>query len=351
MQDADDADRASSGQQPDGDSSPDHVGEGPAAPGRAWDEPTRSRVVAGGVIAIVAGIALVATLVGGDTDLEAPSAGAPVGTETPGDGQRPTPPASATPTPTAAPTPAPTPPPTPAPTPAPAPTTAPGVVPTSAGPPTTVALDDTSVTSARIVGSVVPDVIASPTALEPIAEQAAIEALAATPRNGVAAVGPVGALCAAVRLDVAVELSGRWERNGSEVETTELTTVGPPGFGDCLGNDDGEPLDDGSYQFLVADGAGRESAAGTFVIGAERIDQRFVNNGVQRICAIRIGPASSDRYDAYVFETTPIAAGVSVTLPMADIRHDVRVTGCGETEPRPEFDVDPEVGTTRDLVP
>ena len=51
-----------------------------------------------------------------------------------------------------------------------------------------------------------------------------------------------------------------------------------PGYGECVGND-GDPLDDGSYQYVATDADGDESAAGGFVVGAARIDQRFVNNG------------------------------------------------------------------------
>lgn len=349
MEDADDADQASSWQQPDDGSFPDVSGDPPVEPGRTWDEPMRSRLVAGGSVAVVAMVAVIGALVGGGTEVEAPSAGGPVGTDVPATTPGPPPTAPVTP----APTPVPTPAPAPTTTSPPPVTTAPPVVTTMAGGSTTmsVPLDDTSATSARVVGAVVPDVIASPDVLDPAAEQATIAALAATPRHGIAAAGPVGSLCAVVALDVAVELAGHWERDGGQLATAELTSVGPPGFGDCLGNDDGEPLEDGAYQFLVTDRAGRESAAGTFVVGAELVEQRFVNNGGQPICAIRIGPASADRYDAYVFDSAPIAAGVAVTLPMADVRHDVRVTACGETEPQPEFDVDPEAGTVRDLVP
>ena len=40
-----------------------------------------------------------------------------------------------------------------------------------------------------------------------------------------------------------------------------------PGFGECVGND-GELLDDGSYQYIATDADGGESAAGGFVVGA-----------------------------------------------------------------------------------
>ena len=51
---------------------------------------------------------------------------------------------------------------------------------------------------------------------------------------------------------------------------------------------------------------GDESAAGGFVVGAARVDQRFVNNGDTPICAIRIAPSTSRYFEVYVFDS-PVA--------------------------------------------
>ena len=50
------------------------------------------------------------------------------------------------------------------------------------------------------------------------------------------------------------------------------------GFGDCIDND-GSPLVPGSYQYIATDDESTDSSVANFVVGAARIDQRFVNNG------------------------------------------------------------------------
>ena len=111
-----------------------------------------------------------------------------------------------------------------------------------------------------------------------------------------------------VPLDAAVQAGTRWERDGQEIATSVALGRVPPGFGECF-SDDGEPLPDGSYQFVAIDTDGNESAAGGIVVGAARIEQRFTNNGERAVCAVRIAPESSRYFEVYVFDDTPIAPG------------------------------------------
>ena len=113
-----------------------------------------------------------------------------------------------------------------------------------------------------------------------------------------------------------------------------------PGFGECVGND-GDPLDDGSYQYIATDGDGDESAAGGFVVGAARVDQRFVNNG-----------ATPDLRHPHRPEHQPVLRGLrvrlarsppksQVTLPVADVRQDVETTACDGGDVVASFDFAP----------
>ena len=136
--------------------------------------------------------------------------------------------------------------------------------------------------------------------------QAQIDQLLASGRHDVAVAGPVRSLCAVIGLDAPLALSGRWELDGLRVASTVLERRAPPGFGDCL-SDDGDPLADGSYQYIASDADGDESAAGGLVVGAARVDQRFTNNGDEPVCAVRIAPTSSRYFEVYVYDTQPIA--------------------------------------------
>ena len=225
-------------------------------------------------------------------------------------------------------------------------TTAPGAVPSSVASST----PNTAAAAALVAGSVVPDVAAFTQSLTPSQERAETLALAAAARHDIAVTGPVRTLCAVVRLSGPIELAGRWERNGREVETIGASRVGAPGLGDCLDDDDGDPLPDGTYQFLVRDGDGNESAAGTVVVGAARVDQALVNDGTADICAVRVAPTAAGYYDAYSFDSAPIVAGATVTLALAAVDQDAQVTSCGaEPETLASFEFTPDPSSPQSL--
>ena len=110
---------------------------------------------------------------------------------------------------------------------------------------------------------------------------AQIEELLAERRHDVAVPGPVASICAAIRMDRPLAVRGRWEHDGRRVASTDLERRDAPGFGECLTND-GDPLDDGSYQYIGADSNGNESAAGGIVVGAARLEQQLTQRRRRR---------------------------------------------------------------------
>jgi hypothetical protein len=332
-------------------------GEPPVAP--APDRPRRLLLIAG-VVAAVGVIAAISYTVGGrggdltspgpDDDLEITLPDASTSARSP--------PTSAGPTTVASTTAAPT---TAAPT---APVT------TTAAPSTAVPVTDVATTTPLAPGgpttvapggavsieSIVPYIAASRRYLAtPAQVQTLVDRLLQRGgRHDVALSGSVSTLCATVALAGPIEVSGRWERDGDEIAGTGIVLRTAPGFGDCIDND-GEPLEPGSYQYIATDVDGTDSAIGTFVVGAARLDQQFVNNGEEAVCAILVAPTSSDFFEDYVF-STPMSPGSSVVIPIADVRQDVEVWGCrGDddeiTATRSDFDFDPAPGEPQPLNP
>ena len=228
------------------------------------------------------------------------------------------------------------------------PTTATGSTPAAVAPTTGVT---TTTVAPAAIGALVPNVAAfeqlPPT---PAETQVQIDQLLAGGRHDVAAPGPVVALCAVIPLDAAVQAGTRWERDGEEVASSVALGRVPPGFGECF-DDAGEPLPDGSYQFIAVDTEGNESAAGGIVVGARRIEQRFTNNGEDPLCAVRIAPESSRYFEIYLYDATPIAPGSTITLPVADVEQDVEAVACGSGEVVASFDIEPQADEVLDLVP
>lgn len=198
----------------------------------------------------------------------------------------------------------------------------------------------------------VPNLAAFPEYISDQAQLTAIFAeLLATRRHEVASLTPVATLCVAVPLEGSIRLAGRWELDGRPLSSLEIQDVDPPGYATCI-DEDGEPLADGAYQFLVIDESDVESAAGTFVTGAARVEQQFRNNGDEDVCAILISPATADYFEAYrVAGPPPLEPGDVVTIPIADVRQDVRTIGCDADAELAEFSFNPSEDEPRDLVP
>jgi len=200
------------------------------------------------------------------------------------------------------------------------------------------------------VGRIVPNVVAFTTAPSVGRRESELYDALTTGRHDVAVDAPVRALCATAALDTSAELVGRWERNGAELAATDASTLRPPGFADCI-EGDGEPLADGTYQFVVEDGDGQHSAAATTVLGAEVVAQTFVNDGEAPICALRLAPAAAGRFQLYDASAAPIVPGASVTLELADVRQAVQPVGCDDAAPPfDEHEFRPDAGALRALV-
>ena len=180
--------------------------------------------------------------------------------------------------------------------------------------------------------------------------RAQVAQLLASPRHDVASAGPVRAMCAVVPLDGPVELAGRWERDGRRVSSTDSAPRDAPGFGDCVGNE-GDPIEPGSYQYVATGADGSESAAGGFVVGAARIDQRFINNGADEVCGVRIAPVTSSYFEAYLFDVEPVASGMVISLPVAAVDQDVETLSCRKGEVLATFEFRPAVGQVQPLRP
>ncbi len=222
------------------------------------------------------------------------------------------------------------------------------IAPVTAAPTTVPATTTTTIPPTGVL-RIVPSIAALPDALvAPAGTQAEIATLLAAPRHDVASTEAVRMLCAVAPLDEPLRVGARWERNGQRVDDIELSDQAPPGYGHCLDND-GDTLVDGAYQFVVVDAAGRESAAATFVVGAALIDQRFVNDGDEDVCTVLVAPTQTRYFEAYVFEADPIGPGAIVTLPLADVRQDVRTLSCNPQEILGEFDFDPSPASVRSL--
>jgi hypothetical protein len=225
-------------------------------------------------------------------------------------------------------------------------TTAGGAVPTSTTvPPTSDAVS---------IDAIVPNIAASARFLStPQAVQATIdELLQSGGRHDVALPGRVDTLCATVALDGPIELSGRWERDGDVVAETSTVLRSAPGFGDCIDND-GDPLEPGSYQYIATDVNGTDSAVANFVVGGVRIDQQFVNNGEEPVCAVFVAPSTSDYFEDFVF-AEPLPPAASVVIPIADVPQDVEVLGClGQNDDRilSDFEFNPTRGEAQVLFP
>ena len=197
---------------------------------------------------------------------------------------------------------------------------------------------------------IVPDIAASPVVLGPADQTALLTEILTTGRDDVATESPAGSLCAAVALDAPLEGVGRWERDGQQVSATEPSPVGPPGFGDCL-DDEGDRLEEGVYQFLVADHGGRESAATTLVLGAPAVEAAVRQRRRRRhVCAVRIAPSAAGYFEAYDLSGSPLAPGATMALVVADVEQAVRTTGCGDDAPElASFEFDPDPTTPRPL--
>ena len=138
--------------------------------------------------------------------------------------------------------------------------------------------------------------------------------------------GP-GTICAVVPVAAPLMAEGRWERNGEPIASSGEQRRDPPGYGDCIPNDDGEPFRDGVYQYVAVGPTGATSAAATVVVGSSSVVVWFLNSGDEPICLVHVSPEAADFYEALATDG-PIQPGEAIAVEVADIDQDVRLFGC-----------------------
>ena len=187
----------------------------------------------------------------------------------------------------------------------------------------------------------------------PRPSQAQIDQLLAGPRHDVASAGHGRRAVRGGRRSTA---RSRRPAGGSATGSVSSSTDRrrprpPPGFGECVGND-GDPLDDGSYQYIATDADGDESAAGGFVVGAARVEQRFIEQrrraDLRRAHRARRRAATSRPTSSTSSRSRPAPM---VTLPVADVDQDVETMSCRKGEVLATFDFRPDPGEVQQLRP
>ncbi len=167
-------------------------------------------------------------------------------------------------------------------------------------------------------------------------------------RTAVAVEATPGTLCAVVPVAAPVMAAGRWELDGEEVASAELTRRDPPGFGDCITADDVGDFDDGVYQYVAIGESGATSAVATLVVGVPSIAVWLLNNGDEPVCLVQASPLDADFYEAYQPDSE-LLPGEAVAIRVAAVDQDVRVYGCPADDVVRSFDLVPQAGVYVEL--
>ncbi len=209
-------------------------------------------------------------------------------------------------------------------------------------PTTTVTLPEPESDAADPVRTLVPNVVvATEVLLEDADRQPLIDAALAEGDNTVAVEAEPGTLCAIVPIAVPVMAGGRWERNGEPIAPSIEQRRDPPGFGDCITNDNAEAFREGVYQFVAVGPTGATSAAASVVVGVEAVDVWLVNNGDEPVCLVLISPSRADYYESHDTES-PLLPGEAIAISAAAVEHDVRVFACPPDDSVRTFRFTPE---------
>ena len=200
--------------------------------------------------------------------------------------------------------------------------------PTTTAPASAITLPEPAGEAVDPVRNLVPRIASIPAVLTDAgARRDAIDRALTDPNTAVAVEDGPGTLCAVVPVAAPLMADGRWERNGEPIASTGSVRRDPPGFGDCLPNDDGEPFRDGVYQYVAVGATGARSAAATIVIGVGTIDVWVLNNGEVPVCMVHASPTQADFYEAFGV-SAPLQPGEAMMIRVADVDQDVRVFGC-----------------------
>jgi hypothetical protein len=224
-------------------------------------------------------------------------------------------------------------------------TVAPTAAATTVSAATTVPLPEPESELTDPVRILVPSITAVAEALTDEADQQqAIAGALTEATNAVAVEDQPGTLCAVVPVTAPLIAEGRWERNGEPIGTSVTQRRDPPGYGDCITNDNGEAFRDGVYQYVALGPTGATSAAATVVVGSEPVDIWLVNNGDEPVCLVLMSPEQADFYEAHDTDT-PLLPGEAIVIPAASVDHDVRVLGCPPDEHIASLAITPEPTT------
>lgn len=201
------------------------------------------------------------------------------------------------------------------------------------------------------VRTIVPSIVAYGERLDTEGDrQAAVASALSEGKNTVAVEAAPAMLCSVVPVTTPLMASGRWERNGDQFASQEMTRRDPPGYGDCVAaGDDDERFDDGVYQYLAVGPTGATSAAATIVIGTRSVVVWLLNNGPEPVCLVQASPHEADFYESYR-PNRAVAPGQAMAIRIADTDIDVRVYGCPPDEVLRSFDLSPQFGVYVDLL-
>lgn len=213
-------------------------------------------------------------------------------------------------------------------------TAPPDTVPTETSEPPATVLTTTPDGSNDLIS--IPDLLAwtsfSEEPLDAAGKQSEVDTLIADRTvDAVAHPTKVSTICAGVPVNAAIDLTVTWQYLGETVQS-DPRNAAPPGAGSCIDNG-GDPLPAGSYQVFAS--TADESEVGyvtTFVIGANVVNQRFVNNTDQDICDIGVGPLDTQYYELFVSTDGAITPGDSIDIEVASVEQDLRATLCDGTD-------------------
>jgi hypothetical protein len=200
------------------------------------------------------------------------------------------------------------------------------------------------------VRALVPSIVAFEEMLETESErQTAVATALGEGRNSVAVEAAPAMLCSVVPVATPVMASARWERNGEQFATDDLTRRDPPGYGDCVTAGDDERFDDGVYQYIAIGPTGATSAAATVVVGVPSIAVWLLNDGAEPVCLVQASPEDADFYESYQTDSE-LLPGQAIAIRIAAVDSDVRVYGCPPDDVLRSFDLTPRPGVYVDLL-
>lgn len=148
--------------------------------------------------------------------------------------------------------------------------------------------------------------------------------------NPVSMVGPVFNLCAAIPVDAPVSASVAWFLQDEPLFDTGDRVLATPADGSCI-NNGGEPLGDGAYEVSFTDAAGSTSGVALFTVGADTVEQEFVNDTGIDLCAVELAPSQAGFFQSFeLVGGDPLIVDDSILIDMANIEHEVRGIDCND---------------------